>query len=141
MTTQTGGLPDLFPPGLVGLSAAQLAYALSRMKSKADAGGAHLSDYLGLAFWDKTYTPEPQCSAILYVSSSCGDLASNAAARCSEGGMPTTSPLCPCFLMVVQGIECLTIGSCDLRVLWCTLSDGKCIVVAMTSGRAPSSAT
>lgn len=79
-------LPNLFPPGLVGLSAAQLSYVLSRMKAKADAGGSHLSDYLGIAFWDKAYTPEPQCSAILYISSSCGDLTSNAAARCSEGG-------------------------------------------------------
>ena len=90
LTNQIGDLPNLFPPGLVGLSAAQLSYVLSRMKSKADAGGSHLSDYLGIAFWDQAYTPEPKCSAILYISSSCGNLASNAAARCSEGGMLTT---------------------------------------------------
>jgi len=88
---QLGDLPTLFPPGLVGLSSAQLSYVLSRMKATADAGGSHLSDYLGIAFWDKTYTPEPQCSAILYISSSCGSLASNAAALCSEGGALTTS--------------------------------------------------
>ena len=59
------------------------------MKAKANAGVPHLSHYFGIALWEKAYTPEPQCSAILYISSSCGNIASNAATRCSEGGRLT----------------------------------------------------
>ncbi|GLB45591.1 hypothetical protein LshimejAT787_2400490 [Lyophyllum shimeji] len=79
-------LPSVLPPGIAGLSAAQLSYALTQMQNKADADGSNLSKYLGVAFWDKSYTPEPKCSAVMYISSSCGALASNAAAKCSEGG-------------------------------------------------------
>lgn len=79
-------LPTVLPPGIASLSAVQLTYVLSEMKAKADTDGSHLSEYLRVTFWDKSYTPEPKCSAVLYILSSCGTLASNTAAKCSEGG-------------------------------------------------------
>lgn len=69
-----------------GLSAVQLATILAEMEKKANASDGDLAKYLGVAYWDKSFTPEPNCSAILYISTSCGSLASNAAARCSDGG-------------------------------------------------------